>query len=521
MSFSPSPCVPAGVRSIQEQRERWDRKRKRTGRELVQSEQRYCEKLDLITTYFVEILKAKGTLRQDIRESIFSSIKSIHLVNQTLLGHLEDGNFGVGFDQFCPHMHFYSTYVNNFHTAKKILAVQLKKNKAFRRFKKLQEARPEFHKLKLEDLLPLPLERIQQESGELRKESDDDDSRFPRTLAYQTALVFPSHVYCHDCPFKSHFGTRLSVPAIGRLQMEEDCSCLDLMEGEKEKKKRQREALRAEINVSCQCTSRYNNFLRDLTENTSPDNPEFQQLSKAVSAVSEVAQCIQDNARSHENHLQLQRVQKLLKGRNTRLLAPGRWYIREGWLNTVPPKGTETKPKMFFLFSDILVQAKRCNPMHPTNGDKLSCQRVFPLKECTVDKVFGHTKSQGGLISLTFSKAKLLLMSSHQEDINDWYRSLCLAIGKLKTKNTVVHRREELLRPPLRAATHSQQSAPASSQTHSRKRAMENEQGTGSSTSNYRPAAGESACSTSKKIKLSEEPSGRSQESSGSSCVIL
>ncbi|XP_053544346.1 rho guanine nucleotide exchange factor 39 isoform X2 [Ictalurus punctatus] len=426
MSFSPSPYVPVSARSIQEQRERWDRKRKRTGRELVQSEQRYCAKLDLITTYFVEILKAKGTLRQDIRESIFSSIKSIHLVNQTLLGHLEDGSFGVGFAQFCPHLHFYTAYVDNFQTAKKILAVQLKKNKAFRRFKKLQEARPEFHKLKLEDLLPLPLERIQQ----------------------------------------------------------------------------------------------YNHFLRDLTENTSPDNPEFQQLSRAVSAVSEVAQRIQDNARSHENHLQLQRVQKLLKGRKTRLLAPGRWYIREGWLKTVPPKGTETKPKMFFLFSDILVQAKRCSPMHPTNGDKLTCQSVYPLKECTVDKVFGHTQSQGGLISLTFSRAKLLLMSSDQEDINDWYRSLCLAIG-LKTKNTVVHKREELLRPPLRAATHSQQSAPASSQIHSRKRAMASEQGTESGMSNYRPPAGESAGSASKKIKLSEVPSGRSQESSGLSCIIL
>ncbi|KAI5094023.1 rho guanine nucleotide exchange factor 39 isoform 2 [Silurus meridionalis] len=292
MSFCPSPCVPAGVCSVEEQRERWDRKRKRTGRELVQSEQRYCEKLDVITTYFVEILKAKGTLRQDIRERIFSSIKSIHLVNQTLLAHLENGNFGAGFDQFCPHLHFYTSYVDNFQTSKKTLAVQLKKNKAFRRFKKLQEARPEFRKQKLEDLLPLPLERIQQ----------------------------------------------------------------------------------------------YNNFLRDLTENTSPDNPEFQQLSS-------------------------------------------RWYIREGWLKTVPPKGTETKPKMFFLFSDILVQAKRCSLMHPTNGDKLACQRVYPLKECTVDKVFGHTKSQGGLISLTFSKVKLLLMSSDQEDINDWYRSLCLAIG--------------------------------------------------------------------------------------------
>lgn len=33
------------------------------------------------------------------------------------------------------------------------------------------------------------------------------------------------------------------------------------------------------------------------------------------------------------------------------------------------------------------------------------------------------------LFQLTFAKAKLLLMSSDQEDINDWYRSICLAIG--------------------------------------------------------------------------------------------
>ncbi|XP_016140047.1 rho guanine nucleotide exchange factor 39-like [Sinocyclocheilus grahami] len=174
---------------------------------------------------------------------------------------------------------------------------------------------------------------------------------------------------------------------------------------------------------------RYKHFLRDLTENTGPDNPEFQQLSKAVKAISEVAQRIQDNARSHENHLQLRRVQKQLKGRKTRILTPGRWYIREGWLKTVPPKGTEAKPKMFYLFSDILLQAKPCSPIHPINGDKFACQRIYPLKECTVDKVFGHTKSQGGLISLTFARAKLLLMSDDQVDINDWFRSLCLAIG--------------------------------------------------------------------------------------------
>ncbi|KAF1372663.1 hypothetical protein PFLUV_G00268240 [Perca fluviatilis] len=82
MSFCPGPPAPPGGTSIQEQRGRWERKRSRTARELVQTEQRYVQQLQLVTTYFVEILKAKGTLRQDIRESIFSSIKAIHSVNQ-------------------------------------------------------------------------------------------------------------------------------------------------------------------------------------------------------------------------------------------------------------------------------------------------------------------------------------------------------------------------------------------------------------------------------------------------------
>lgn len=35
-----------------------------------------------LSQFFVEILKAKGTLKQDIREGIFSTIKDIHSVNQ-------------------------------------------------------------------------------------------------------------------------------------------------------------------------------------------------------------------------------------------------------------------------------------------------------------------------------------------------------------------------------------------------------------------------------------------------------
>ncbi|KAM6986344.1 rho guanine nucleotide exchange factor 39 [Aplochiton taeniatus] len=430
MSFSPGPVGPVGQHTIQEQRDRWERKRSRTARELVQTEQRYVEQLELVTTYFVEILKAKGTLRQDIRESIFSSIKSIHSLNQTLLVHLENGYYGRGFEQVCPRLHLYMTYVDNFQNARKVLGIQLKKNTAFRRFKKLQESRPEFQNFKLEELLPLPIQRIQQ----------------------------------------------------------------------------------------------YTHFLRDLTENTSADNPEFQQLSKALNAVSEVSQRIQDNARRHENDLQLQRVQKLLKGRKTKVLAPGRWYIREGWLRTVPPKGAEAKPKMFFLFSDMLLQAKRCGPLHLTSGVEFVGQHAFPLKDCTVDKVFGHTKSQGGLLSLTFPKAKVLLMSSDQENINDWYQSLSSAVGKLRSKNTVVHKRDELCRSPLLSTTDSQQTAStASNITPGRKRNMVSVQTSecAYSPSGPWPVSAEPDGSASKRMKLSQPAAENAVEPSGYSCAIL
>lgn len=85
----------------------------------------------------------------------------------------------------------------------------------------------------------------------------------------------------------------------------------------------------------------------------------------------------------------------------------GRWYIREGWLKMVPPKGADAKPKMFFLFSDMLLQAKRCSPLHPTNGDKFAGQHAYPLQDCSVEKVFGHTRSRGGLLSVSVSPVRL------------------------------------------------------------------------------------------------------------------
>ncbi len=61
MSYAPSPFTPLGIRSIQQQRDRWERKRSCTARELVQSEQRYCEQLDLVVTVSLSLYRPNIT----------------------------------------------------------------------------------------------------------------------------------------------------------------------------------------------------------------------------------------------------------------------------------------------------------------------------------------------------------------------------------------------------------------------------------------------------------------------------
>ncbi|KAH0629852.1 hypothetical protein JD844_012278 [Phrynosoma platyrhinos] len=106
----------------------------------------------------------------------------------------------------------------------------------------------------------------------------------------------------------------------------------------------------------------------------------------------------------------------------------GRWYLREGWLTVVPAKGETLQHRMFFLFSDALLMTKPYHPLHPWNSNKLACQEVFQLQQCSVEKVFGHTQSHGGLLSLSFPHKKLLLMSYDQEDLNKWHQSLTAAV---------------------------------------------------------------------------------------------
>lgn len=120
---------------------------------------------------------------------------------------------------------------------------------------------------------------------------------------------------------------------------------------------------------------------------------------------------------------------------------PGRWYIREGWLLVVPSKGEELKRRMFFLFSDILIAAKPCHPLHLLNANKLSCQAVYPLHQCSVDKVFGHTWSQGGLLSVSLPTCARQKCQWNQT----WKQvSSCLSSTRTKVMTVVTKRNEQV-----------------------------------------------------------------------------
>ncbi|XP_078292831.1 rho guanine nucleotide exchange factor 39 isoform X2 [Panthera onca] len=213
---------------------------------------------------------------------------------------------------------------------------QLKKNKRFRRFVRLQEGRPEFGSLHLQDLLPLPLQRLQQ----------------------------------------------------------------------------------------------YENLVMALAENTGPNSPDHQQLTRAARLISETAQRVHSIGQRQKNDQHLRRVQALLSGRQAKGLTSGRWFLRQGWLLVVPPRG-EPRPRMFFLFSDVLLMAKPRPPLHLLQSGTFACRALYPMAQCQLHRVFGHSGGPcGGLLSLSFPCEKLLLMSTDQEELLRWHHSLTLAISQ-------------------------------------------------------------------------------------------
>lgn len=57
---------------------------------------------------------------------------------------------------------------------------------------------------------------------------------------------------------------------------------------------------------------------------------------------------------------------------------------------------------MFFLFSDVLVMAKPRPPLHLLQSGTFVCRAVYPMAQCHLQRVFGHSGGPcGGLLSVS------------------------------------------------------------------------------------------------------------------------
>jgi len=205
---------------------------------------------------------------------------------------------------------------------------------------------------------------------------------------------------------------------------------LAFKESQENKEEMQGLKLRALLITPIQRIPRYKLLLDTLLEKTSPDHPDYKKLRDACAEVSNVATHINECLRLHENFNKMLSIQNSLIGDSApRILAPGRKFLREGLLSKVCDRGG-SKDRMFFLFNDILIYARKETTCTYT------CRGVFPLINCIVEQVMGGTRgpSEGGALFKIFCKGKtLLLFSTSKQNARSWIRDIKNAISELHT----------------------------------------------------------------------------------------
>ncbi|EDO43175.1 predicted protein [Nematostella vectensis] len=136
---------------------------------------------------------------------------------------------------------------------------------------------------------------------------------------------------------------------------------------------------------------------------------------QATYEIAKVAEHINENIRQHENFQKMLSIQKCLTGEGApKILAPGRFFIKEGPLLKACRRGSQER--MFFLFSDILIYAK---------------------KSSSLDKE--QWKIQV-LNTVTCRDKTLLLYSKSKQEAATWFSAIRDAISNLKSNRASLRR---------------------------------------------------------------------------------
>lgn len=148
----------------------------------------------------------------------------------------------------------------------------------------------------------------------------------------------------------------------------------------------------------------YKLLLQDYLKHLADDSPDHKDTITALSIVSEVADHANESMRHGDNVQKLLEIQRSLIGQ-FEVIQPGRVLIKQGELMKLSRK--EMQPRMFFLFSDVLLYTTpttsgyRLNNILPLNGMKvvppkleefknefniISTQRSFTVAASTPDE---------------------------------------------------------------------------------------------------------------------------------------
>lgn len=181
---------------------------------------------------------------------------------------------------------------------------------------------------------------------------------------------------------------------------------------------------------------RYKLLLESLLNKTPKDHSDFEKLQEATVEINKVAHHINENIRQRENFQKMLSIQNSLTGEGApKILAPGRLFIKEGPLLKVCSRGSQER--MFFLFSDILLYAKKGGSLDKEQSSYL-CRRVLPLIDCQLEQVLGglteneDNSGAGALFKVTCQDKSLLLYSKSRTEALTWFKCIRDAISDLK-----------------------------------------------------------------------------------------
>lgn len=180
---------------------------------------------------------------------------------------------------------------------------------------------------------------------------------------------------------------------------------------------------------------KYPLLFRELFKNTSEDHADWENLRQALSMLEKVTTLINERKREAENEEKMTQVTAIVSGFPTPLKIQGRWFVKSGVL-TKYNKVMKPQPRMFFLFSDLLIYCAE------KGGGKFQYKGDIPLDASLVTDIPGGV-CQGKEIQFGFqvmradTKRTYPLAARSESEMSEWIKAIDGVIQKSFAKMKV------------------------------------------------------------------------------------